>query len=117
MKRNTVLAIAVWLFLALSMLLDLVFLNTVYAQTYNLTVTIVLACLILAWAIADSRTIGVKLSPILKACIVAFGVFAVPYYLIRYKGIRRSMISFGKFFAFAGMLFIYVYLIGAIFNV
>ena len=70
------------------------------AGNYYLGTTLAATALVLGWFLADSSELGVKTSPLLKTGVVALAIVAVPYYLLRYKGWRQSLKSFGIFSVF-----------------
>ena len=101
MKKSQILMYAFWVCFLLLSLLDLFQLQpTNDGGVYTLASGIFCAILILMWLNADSQEIGVRVSPLLKVGTVVFAGVAVPVYLIKYKGLRRSLKSFSKFLGF-----------------
>jgi hypothetical protein len=49
---------------------------------------IILSFIMFTWVVDDARRRNVQLSPLIKACVVAFGAIAVPVYLIKSRGFR-----------------------------
>ncbi|MGR9053927.1 MAG: hypothetical protein ACU84J_14875 [Gammaproteobacteria bacterium] len=81
----------------------------VYPQAfYYLTVPVSLTLLIF-WFIADAWESDYGVSYGVKQGALFFSGLAIPYYLIKYKGWKRSLISFAKFFGFIIAYFAYSY--------
>lgn len=51
-----------------------------------------------AWFIEDAKQAGLVPSKALILGVTTAASICIPYYLLRYKGIKRSLISTGKFF-------------------
>jgi hypothetical protein len=71
---------------------------------YAVASTFVLSFIMFAWFIADADDIRHKPSYGLKLAIVSLSFLAIPYYLIRYKGWGRALLSMTRFVL---ILFIY----------
>lgn len=59
-----------------------------------------ISMLFFAWFMADARDLGLAPSRALQVGVLSVAVVAIPYYLLRYKGLRRSAVSILKFAAF-----------------
>jgi hypothetical protein len=97
MKHSTKLALAVWVFLALVVILEEVFhFDWMTSSAYSYGTILIGAVLVFTWFLADTREHGIDASPILKVMVVAIALVAVPYYRFRYMGAKRGFIFVGK---------------------
>ena len=71
------------------------------ADGHNVVILVFVMMLIYAavysWFIQDAKDIGVRPSKALQFGVIVGASLCVPYYLVRYKGWKRSCISFLKF--------------------
>lgn len=95
MKNNVLLMLIFWGLLIIFGLLD-PFLSH-YDQTYFLITTVVITLSIFAWFLADVHENNFPVGRAMKVFVLALSFIAVPIYLIRYKGWKVAMKSFGKF--------------------
>lgn len=96
MKKSTKLALTLWVFLALEIILeDFSHFDWMTSSAYSYGMVLAGAVLIFAWFLADTRENGIEASPILKVMVVAIALIAVPYYRFRYLGIKRGFIFIG----------------------
>jgi len=109
MKKNTLLVFLFWVLLATSAFVEE---NTPIASSelyYPLSLMFFTG-LMFAWFIADAREYGFNVSNKLKFWVAVSGVFAVTYYLIRYKGWKGFALSFSKFIVIFAVFFVHIFL-------
>ena len=63
-----------------------------------------------AWFIEDARSLGFAPSKAMLFGVLTAASICIPYYLLRRKGIKRSLLSVGKF---AGLFVVSASLLGA----
>ena len=63
------------------------------------------------WFIEDAKELGIIPSKALMIGVIAGASISIPYYLLRYKGFKRSLLSAGKF---AGLFAVSASLLGVI---
>jgi len=78
----------------------LLFVDSDNYYNYYLISTIILTLIAFTWFLADANDLNYTPSTLLKIGVIAAGIFVLPYYIIKFKGWRRSMVSFGKVFVF-----------------
>jgi len=105
MKNNTKFMFVFWGVLMVIAYLDHLFVGGKFESGYNLITIAIAAFFMFAWFLYDARENQIDPSPLLKISVVAFGFIAVPYYLFRYKGIKKA--GFGVL-KFVGLLMVYV---------
>ena len=49
------------------------------------------------WFVEDAKELGIIPSKALIIGVITGASICIPYYLLRYKGLKRSLFSFGKF--------------------
>ncbi len=110
MKNSTIYMLVFWLAMFIFGYLDFVFENSKFNGSYYLVSMFISVFFMFVWFIEDSRQINVQPSNTLKILVVAVGFLVIPYYLVKYKGWHKSLISFSKF---TGFLLLYIgYLFG-----
>lgn len=99
------------LFWGLAVLFDVIDVYVINNSTINdpfsVFTSVTLSFIMFAWFMADAAELNLKPSYGLKVAIVAFGYFALPYYLIRYKGWVRGCLAMIKFLVY---LFAYFFI-------
>ncbi len=106
MKLSLKLTIAFWLILVLLDLLSRLVIPPGYRELFALSTSFVLLGVMFAWFLADARENRFSVSYGLKIMVVALPFVTLPYYLFRYKGYQRALISLGKF----GLILLFYYL-------
>ena len=101
--------LAFWALMVLFGYLDILFGNSEYWNEYSVTSMLICTAAIFLWFLEDAKEIGKKPTIALKIGVVVAAIIAIPYYLLRYKGWRRSVASFAKFAGFTLMLIGYEY--------
>lgn len=66
-----------------------------------------------AWFLTDTREYGYKVSWILKLMVILLPPIAVLYYLFKYKGFKRTLLSIVKFFGFLFVYLLFLYVLAA----
>ena len=98
LKTSTKLMYLFWVFSIFLMVMDNHPKNfPLLPANYFLVTTIASGLLVFAWFLADAKELDIRPSPLLKVSVVACAGLAVPYYLIKYKGQKQFLKSFGKF--------------------
>ena len=100
-----------WIGLSVFSYLDPIFLGSSSESGYFLISVIAISLLLFTWFLYDARSIGLNPSTGLKIAIIAFGIFVVPYYLIRYKGLRRFRLSVLRFLGMVCLFLAFVYFV------
>ena len=90
--------------------------NTLYQAeigqvTSQLLMVVFLYSASYAWFVEDAKTVGLIPSKALHFGVITAASICIPYYLVRHKGIKRSMFSAGKF---VGLFVISAFLLGTI---
>jgi len=104
-KKSTRMSVIFWASLMAIGWLDHVFSRAPAAAPYHFASILAISVLFFAWFMADASDLGVAPSRALKVSVLAVAVLAIPYYLLRYKGLKRSLMSMVKF---AGFLSVYM---------
>lgn len=63
----------------------------------NTLLSLVCAILVFTWYYLDSDVRGYRRTPLLNISIVAVGIVAIPYYLLRSRGAHRGLRACGLF--------------------
>ena len=97
MKRSTLLLLAFWAIMLGFGLIELLNESVSNNEAYIAISSILTMFIILVWFVEDAREINHTPSLLLKLGVVFLCFISVPYYLIRYKGWKRSLRSFITF--------------------
>ena len=76
--------------------------------------TFLFSLMTFAWFWLDSELRAYKRSPFLSVSVVAFGIVAIPYYLLRSRSKGQRLKAVGKFMGFVCLLFL-AFLVGGLF--
>jgi hypothetical protein len=104
---STLWMFAFWAVVFVSGLLDHVFMSGPHAQIYFLAAMLTTTVFMFGWFVTDASEMGRRPSWGLKVAVLMFGFIAIPYYLLRYKGPRRTLLSISKFSAFLLVYLVY----------
>ena len=94
-----------WVVLTILGLLDPYFLGKPYEQNYYIFSILISTILMFSWFLSDIRDNNFVVGRILKVAVLFIGILALPIYIIKYKGWKTALKSFGKF-----VLFFVIYL-------
>lgn len=111
MKKSTILMYVVWLAMLAIYFIDPFFRGYKFENVYFVSTSLVLTFLIFYWFVTDASEMQITPSAGLKIGVIAVAFMALPYYLIRYKGFKRSLLSFVKFFGFVALFLATTYLL------
>ena len=100
-----------WLMMLTFAYLDVKFDGSKNETAYFVTTIVITTFVIFYWLLEDAKDINVTPSSSLKIGVIAISFIAVPYYLIKYKGIKRASLSFAKFSGFILVFGIITYII------
>lgn len=90
-----------WLMLLAFGLFDPYVSNYLDQDAYVLTSSFIITACLFAWFIFDARESNYSPSKGLKIAVIAVGVLAIPYYVVKAKGFKRALISLATFLGFA----------------
>ena len=101
MKKSFVWMFVFWVvFLAIE-IFDIFLASRFDEGTFSLVTLLISTVFLFVWFLSDSKDENIITSKGLKIAVIAVSFIAIPYYLIKYKGIKRFGFSFLKFFGFA----------------
>lgn len=100
MSNSTRLMWLFWIVILLMSVLEPYLLNAIEPKAWMMISTLITLALMFMWFVADARDVGYQASRLLKVCVIAVGVIAIPYYLIKAKGLKRASLSFLKTLGF-----------------
>ena len=99
--------IALWAIFFLLTPFDYLLIEQSFYDAYVLIQIPVLMFFTFAWFVTDARNLDIQPSYGLKIGVVFLSIIFIPFYLVKYKGWKKSLVSFGKFFALLIPLIIY----------
>jgi len=99
-KNSTKLMWGFWVTISLSLILELHFPSLPNNLLYRCISTIFFTFFVLLWVLEDARDINVDLSKGFQWGVILLSVIFVPFYLIKYKGLKKASISFLKALGF-----------------
>ena len=111
LRKNTILMFAFWLTVIVVTAFTTIFHAELGQVGSQLLLVIFTYAATYAWFIEDARELGLIPSKALIVGVTTAASICVPYYLIRYKGIKRALLSTGKF---ASLFFVSASLFGTI---
>ena len=97
-KKNTILMFAFWLTVISVTAFTTVFQAVLSQLNSQLLLVVFIYAATYAWFIEDARELGLNTSKALIVGVTTAASICIPYYLLRYKGLKRSLVSGGKFF-------------------
>lgn len=106
MKSNTISMCILWFAMMVMGIAEIFFAKLASNEFYVISSAAITMFLILIWFIEDSRNINHQPSMLLKVFVVFFPFIAIPYYLVRYKGWRRTFRSMSVFFGWVLLYFV-----------
>jgi len=111
MNHSAILMVIIWALWFLSTPFDYFLDELPFYTTYNYTLAFISTLLVFAWYLVDTKGIGVQSSKKLNIGVLLIPIIFIPYYLVKYKGWKRSVISFSKFAGLLALLIAYSELI------
>ena len=109
-QKNTILMFVFWVSVIITSSFNALFQAEVGQLTSQLLMVIFIYAASYAWFVEDAKTLGIVPSKALKFGVITAASICIPYYLVRHKGIKRSLFSAGKF---AGLFVVTATLFGA----
>jgi hypothetical protein len=80
--------------------IDPFFADSKFLNVYKISTILLSTFLIFLWLMYDARENQIFPSGSLKLSVIVLGIIAVPYYIFRYKGLKRGFVSLAKFVGF-----------------
>jgi hypothetical protein len=99
-KSSTIWMFVFWVVQAIFIVIDNLFHSLAVSDNYNIATIFISTTLIFIWFLYDARDIKHSPSHFLRISVILIAFISIPYYLIRYKGLVRSLLSFVKFLGF-----------------
>lgn len=111
MKKCTSTMYLFWFVMLVFNYTDIYFLGSRYEVIYFASTALITVFLVFSWFLSDAGENDVIPSTGLKLGVIVIPFITIPYYLLKYKGLKRSCISIVKFVAFLMAVMGVVYLI------
>ena len=89
-----------WIALLAIYFIDPFFVGSKFLNIYKISTMLLSTFLIFSWFMYDARENNIFPSGSLKLSVIVLGIVAVPYYIFRYKGLKRGLFSLAKFIGF-----------------
>ena len=110
-QKSTILMLVFWLSIIITTAFTALFQAEISQFSSQLLMIIFTYAATYIWFIEDARELGIVPSKALIAGVITGASICIPYYLLRYKGFKRSLLSAGKF---AGLFVVTASLLGVI---
>lgn len=96
MKKSVILMYVFWLVVLAIQIIDIYVFGSKSNNIYDAITLFIMAFFIYYWFITDAGELNIIPSAGLKVSVVLIAFVALPYYLLKYKGFKRTLISFSK---------------------
>jgi hypothetical protein len=109
-QRSTILMFVFWVSVVVTTAFTALFQAEINQLSSQLLVIIFTYAATYIWFIEDTKELGLIPSKVLTIGVITGASICIPYYLLRYKGLKRSLLSVGKF---AGLFVVSASVLGA----
>jgi hypothetical protein len=97
LRKNTILMFIFWITVIVTSTFTARFHAEISLFNSQLLIIVFTYAATYIWFIEDAKELGLAPSKALTIGVIISGSICVPYYLLRYKGFKRSLYSLGKF--------------------
>ena len=109
-RKSTILMLVFWVTIVLTTAFTAHFQAEISQVSSQLLMIIFTYAATYIWFIEDAKELGLVPSKALMVGVITGASISIPYYLLRYKGFKRTLLSAGKF---TGLFVVTASLLGA----